>query len=60
MSKIRDWLKGKKTYIVCAIAVLGVAIAWSEGSMADGDALKAVFEAIVGITIRAGIAKVLG
>lgn len=60
MSKIKDWLKGKKTYIICAIAILGVAVAWSEGSLADGDAIKAIFEAVVGMTIRAGISKVLG
>lgn len=60
MSKIKDWLKGKKTYIICAIAILGVAVAWSEGNLADGDAIKAIFEAVVGMTIRAGISKVLG
>jgi hypothetical protein len=58
MTKIKDWLKGKKTYIVCAVAIVTVALAWSEGNVSDGEALKAVFEAIFGITLRAGVAKV--
>ena len=59
MTKIKDWLKGKKTYIVCAIAILGVSIAWLDGDIAGGEAVKALFEAVFGITLRAGVAKVL-
>ena len=58
MTKIREWLKGKKTYLVCAVAILGVTVAWADGNMAAGDAIKALFEAIFGITLRAGVAKV--
>lgn len=58
MTKIKDWLKGKKTYIVCVIAIVTVAIAWAEGNVTNGEAMEAVFKAIFGITLRAGVAKV--
>jgi hypothetical protein len=57
VTKIRDWLKGKKTYIVCAVGILTVAVAWAEGNVTDGEAVEAVFKAIFGITIRAGVSK---
>lgn len=58
MTKIKEWLKGKKTYIVCAIAIVTVAVAWAEGNITDGAALEALFEAVFGIALRAGVAKV--
>lgn len=56
----RNWLKGKKTYLICGGVIIGVALAWSEGDVSNVEALQAIFEAVVGMTIRAGISKVLG
>ena len=57
MSKMRDWLKGKKTYIAAAIGILGAMIAWSESEVDTVGLLAAVWAAIQAITIRAGIAN---
>ncbi len=58
MSKIREWLKGKKTYLVCAVAIAGVAILWADGGVTNLEALEALVKALFGISLRAGIAKV--
>lgn len=58
LSKLRGSLDGKKTYIVGIVAVLGVILAWLNNSMTDIEAVKAIIEALMGMTIRAGISKV--
>jgi len=57
MNKVQGFLKGKKTYLVALAAIVGVAIAWSQQDISNMDAIKAVVEAILACTIRAGIAK---
>jgi hypothetical protein len=55
MTKVRDWLRGKKTYITAAIGVLGALIAWADGSI-DLVALGgALWAAVSACTVRAGI-----
>jgi len=55
--KIKAALAGQKTYIVSLSAILGVLIAWVNGTLTDVEAVKAIIEAILAITIRAGISK---
>ncbi len=57
MNRIKEWLEGKKTYFVCISALIGIVIAWSTGDMTGLAAVQAAVAAIVGMTIRAGIAK---
>lgn len=57
LSKVRDFLSGRKTYLVAFSAILGVIIAWTNGSMSDIETVKAIIEAILAVTIRAGIQK---
>lgn len=57
MSKLRDWLKGKKTYITAFAGVLGALIAWGDGQIDTVGLLAAVWAAITAITVRAGIAN---
>lgn len=59
MTKIREWLKGKKTYFVCIAAIIGVTVLWSEGDMTHLEAVEGIVKAIFGISIRAAISKVL-
>lgn len=55
MNAVREWLKGKKTYITAAIGLLGAVVAWADGSI-DAVALAgAVWAAVQACTIRAGI-----
>lgn len=58
MTKIRDWLKGKKTYLVCIGAIIAVVLAWSDGDVTDFQAADGLVKAIFGMTIRAAIGKV--
>ncbi len=57
LQQLRDFLKGKKTYITAAIGILGAVIAWSDHQI-DGVGLAAtVWAALQTCFIRAGINK---
>jgi len=55
--KWREALAGKKTYIVGAAGILGAIAGWVSGSLTSDAAIKLIWEAILGMTIRAGVAK---
>jgi len=57
MNKLREKLAGKKAYLVCAAAVLGAVIAWGSGEIELFPALQLIVTSIIGVTLRAGIAK---
>ena len=57
MNKVREWLKGKKTYITAAIGLLGAVVAWADGQIDMMGLLAAVWAAAQTSFIRAGIAK---
>lgn len=49
-------LKGKKTYVSAAIGAIGAVAAYLVGDMALADAAQIVLTAIIGATIRHGVA----
>ena len=55
MNKVRDWLKGKKTYITAAIGLLGAVVAWADGSINGTALIAAAWAAAQTCFIRAGI-----
>ena len=55
MSKMRNWLKGKKTYMTAFIGVLGAVVAWGDGQIDTVGLLAAIWAAVQVITIRAGM-----
>ena len=57
LTKIREFLAGKKTILISVSAIIGVLIAYSSGAMEIVEAVKAIIEAILAMTIRAAIAK---
>ena len=57
MDKLRKFLKGKKTYLVAAVGVLGAVITWADGSIDMMGLLGAVWAAVMGCFIRAGVGK---
>ena len=57
MTKIREFLKGKKTYITAAIGLMSAIVAWSEGQIDAVALASAVWAALQMCFIRAGIAK---
>ncbi len=50
-------LKGKKTYIVAAVAVIGAVSGYLTGDVAMNDAIQLVVTAVLGATIRNGVEK---
>ena len=52
-----NWLKYKKTYIVCAAAILTAIGTYLGGGMDLGQLVTAIFAAITAMTMRAGITK---
>ena len=57
LNKIKDFLAGRKTYLIGISAIVGVLIAYASGSMEIVEAVKAIIEAILAMTIRAGISS---
>lgn len=57
LRRIQVAIAGKKTYLVAVAALIGAAVAWSEGAISNFDALVALYAAIQAICIRAGVAK---
>ena len=57
MNKIREILAGKKTYLVCAATIIGGLIAFADSKADVFQTLQLVVTAIIGVTLRAGIAK---
>ena len=57
MSKVREFLKGKKAYITAAIGLLGAVAAWADGQIDTVAMLAAIWAASQACFIRAGIAN---
>ena len=57
MNTIREFLKGKKTYLTAAVGVLGAVLAWSQGQLDVAGLLAAVWAAAQSCFIRAGISN---
>jgi len=51
------WLKGRKCYLVCAVAILSAVLAYLSDAMTGTQMIEAIFAAITAATIRAGVAK---
>lgn len=49
-------LKGKKTYVVGVVAIIGAIASCLTGDLALASAAQAILTAILGMTIRNGIA----
>ncbi len=57
MNKIRDFLKGKKTYVTAAIGLLGALAAFGDGQIDVTALCAAVWAAVQTCFIRAGVAN---
>jgi hypothetical protein len=58
MTRIREWLKGKKSYLVAAAGVLAAVIGWSDGELDTPAMVAAVVAALEAMALRAALAKV--
>jgi hypothetical protein len=57
MNRLRDFLRGKKTYITAAIGLLGAIAAWSDGQIGTLGLAAAAWAAVQTCFIRAGVAN---
>jgi hypothetical protein len=55
MNKVREFLKGKKTYIGAAIGLLGAVMAWADGQIGGVGLAAAAWAAVQTCFIRAGV-----
>ena len=46
LTKLRDWLKGKKTYLVAAGGIITALIGWSQGDLTAVQAVMAILGAL--------------
>lgn len=57
LTKIKDAISGKKTYILGCVAIATTLVAWAAGEITDVQCVTAVFVALQTMFIRAGIKK---
>jgi len=57
VNTVREFLRGKKSYIMAAIGLLGAVAAWADGQIGTAGLLAAVWAAVQACFIRAGIAN---
>jgi hypothetical protein len=57
LNKIREFLAGKKTYLIAIATIVGGLIAFADGKADVMQTLQLIATAIIGATLRAGIAK---
>lgn len=54
---MREWLKGKKTYMVAFGALVAIVIAWSTEGQTTEAAVKEAVALVMAMTFRGAIAK---
>jgi len=59
MNKIREWLRGKKSYMMAVVGVAVALVAWSENEISGTGLLAALWAAIQTCFIRAGISNAI-
>ena len=52
--KLLKKLKGKKTYLAAALAILGAGIAYAQGDVTKGEAAQLVVTGLIGAFLRKG------
>lgn len=57
LTRIREKIRGYKTYITAAVGILGAIIAWGDGQIEVWGLLTAVWVAVQTCWVRAGIKK---
>jgi hypothetical protein len=55
MENIRGWFKGKKTYVLGGVAIVGSIASYLVGDITLNEATGAIWAGITAMTLRAGI-----
>ena len=54
---MQKWLSGKKTYLIALAAVVTAVTMFAQGDATMGQMISAIFVAVGGMTMRAGVEK---
>jgi hypothetical protein len=57
LTKVKEALAGKKTYLVATVTILSAVIAWSTNTMDLWQMVQTVAGAVMACTIRSGISN---
>jgi len=57
MNRVREFLRGKRSYIVAVAGLLGAVVAWADSQISTTGLLAAIWAAAQACFIRAGIAN---
>ena len=57
LKKIREAIKGKKSYLLATATIIVTVVAWASGEITDTQGIAAVVVAVQSMFLRAGIAK---
>lgn len=57
LGKFQIWLRGKKTYLIALIAILGAILAYASDNMSLKEMIEAILAALGISGLRAGISK---
>ena len=55
VDKVREFLSGKKTYLLLMATIIGTVVAWVEGKVDTMQGIYAIIAALAGMTLRAGV-----
>ena len=50
-----EWLKGKKTYLICGMSIAGIVAAYLNGTMTGTQAVEAIGAALALASVRSGV-----
>jgi len=54
IAKAKEWLRGKKAYILSISTILGTALAWANNAMDSKTAMQTIAGALIAMALRAG------
>jgi hypothetical protein len=60
LTGVREWMKGKKTYFVGVLGILGAVVGFLSGDIDLAKMIEAIWMALAAMGIRAGISTEAG
>ena len=57
MTKLKQWLSGKRTYLIMTAGVLTALAGWANDAVTTKELLEVLFAAVGAVFLRAAVAK---
>jgi hypothetical protein len=58
IAEVREFLKGKKSYILCGVFVVTAVMSWAVGDISGHDLISKIVEGFFGASLRAGVGTI--